>query len=85
LGRGRAAEGAVSTRPPCKGAIRGPEAPAWPGEYQWFVELNSLEELLAFLHANGGALGLFTPEEGEDYPVLEILDEDEQDDDAGDE
>jgi hypothetical protein len=76
----RASLGAVSKQSPCKGAVRGPEAPAWPGEYQWFLELNSLEELVAFLQANGGALGLFTPEEGEDFPVIEILDEDENED-----
>ena len=74
----RASEGAVSKRPPCKGAVRGPESPAWPGEYQWFIELDSLDALLALLHDTGGGLGLFTPEEGEEYPVLEIFDEDEQ-------
>ncbi len=75
----RASQGAVSKRPPCKGAVRGLEASAWPGEYQWLIELGSLEELVAFLEANGGALGLYVPEEGEDHPVLEILDEDEND------
>lgn len=74
----RASQGAVSSKPPCKGAVRGPESAAWPGEYQWLVELGTLEELTAFLQANGGALGLFTPEEGEDHPVLEIFDEDEE-------
>jgi hypothetical protein len=76
----RSSEGAVSKRPPCKGAVRGPEAPAWPGEYQWSLELNSLEELVAFLNANGGALGLFAPEEGEEYPMVEIFDEEEGED-----
>ena len=71
----RASEGAVSKKPPCRGAVRGPEAKAWPGEYEWFVELNSLEDLVAFLHANGGALGLFAPEEGEEYPAIEIYDD----------
>ena len=76
----RASEGAVSKRPPCKGAVRGPESPAWPGEYQWLVELNTLDELLTLLQQTGGGLGLFTPEEDEEYPVLEIFDEDEQED-----
>jgi hypothetical protein len=76
----RASEGAVSKRPPCKGAVRGPEAKAWPGEYEWFIELNSLEDLLKFLDANGGALGLYTSEEGENQPEIEIFDEDEADD-----
>ncbi|MBI1915072.1 MAG: hypothetical protein HYS12_10095 [Planctomycetes bacterium] len=73
-----ASEGAVSKRPPCKGAVRGPESPAWPGEYQWFIELSSLDDLIALLNETGGALGLFTPEEDEEYPVLEVFDEDEQ-------
>jgi len=73
----RASQGAVSATPPCQRAVRGPESAAWPGEYQWLVEVNTLEELLAFLHDNGGGLGLFAPEEGEDHPVLEIFDEDE--------
>jgi hypothetical protein len=75
----RASEGPTSKRAPCPGAVRGPEAPAWPGEHVWFVELGSLEELMTFLQANGGALGLFAPEEGEVYPAIEILDEDEDD------
>ena len=74
----RASQGAVSSKPPCKGAVHGQESAAWPGEYQWLIELGSLEELIAFLQANGGGLGLFTPEEGEDHPVLEIFDEDEE-------
>jgi hypothetical protein len=57
--------------------VRGPEAEAWPGEHQWFLELSSLEDLLAFLNENGGAVGLFAPEEGEQHPTLEIFDEDE--------
>lgn len=73
----RASQGAVSKKPPCQGAVRGPEAPAWPGEYQWFLDVGSLDDLIAFRDANGGGLGLFTPEEGEDYPVIEIFDEDE--------
>ena len=73
----RASEGAVSKKPPISGAVRGPEAAAWPGEYQWYVELAGLDELLALLDQTGGALGLFAPEEGEAYPVLEIFDEDE--------
>jgi hypothetical protein len=74
----RASEGAVSKQPPCKGAVRGLESPAWPGEYQWFIELGSLDDLIALLNDTGGGLGLFTPEEDEEYPVLEIFDEDEQ-------
>jgi hypothetical protein len=76
----RASGGAISKQPPCKGATRGPEARAWPGEYEWFLELNSLEDLMKFLSANGGALGLYTPEEGEDQPEIEIFDEDQADD-----
>jgi hypothetical protein len=75
----RSSQGAVSKGPPCAGAIRGPEASAWPGEYQWFVELGNLEELATFLGKNGGALGLFTPEDGEEHPVLEIFDADDED------
>ena len=74
----RASEGAVSKRPPCKGAVRGPESPAWPGEYQWFIELATLEELTAFLDETGGGLGLFAPEEDEEHPAIEIYDEDQE-------
>jgi hypothetical protein len=74
----RSSQGPVSKTRPCQRAIRGPEAKAWPGEYQWFVELGSLEELIAFLNDNGGALGLFRPEEGEECPVIEIFDEDQE-------
>jgi hypothetical protein len=75
----RASEGSVSKKPPCKGAVRGSEAPAFPGEFAWFVELTTLDELAAFLDKNGGALGLFAPEEGEEGPVIEIFDDDEAD------
>jgi hypothetical protein len=71
----RTLEGGVSKKSPCLGAVRGPESPAWPGEYQWFIELNTLEDLLAFLERNGGALGVFAPEDGEEYPAIEIYDE----------
>lgn len=71
----RASQGAVSKDPPCRGAVRGPESSAWPGEYQWFLDLNSLDDLAAFLHENGGALGLFAPEEGDAYPGIEIYDD----------
>ena len=71
----RSSQGAVSRRPPCVEAIRGPEAAAWPGQYQWFVELNGLDELLGFLDRNGGALGLFAPEAGEAHPAIEIYDD----------
>ena len=77
----RASWGSVSKQPPCKGAMRGPEAKAWPGEYEWFIEVNSLEDLMKFLQASGGAVGLYAPEEGEDQPELEIFDEDEMEDD----
>jgi hypothetical protein len=73
----RSSQGSVSRDPPCRGAVRGPEAGAWPGEYPWYLDLNRLEDLVAFLNENGGALGLFSPEEGEAYPVLEIFDETE--------
>jgi hypothetical protein len=79
----RASQGAVSRDPPCRQAVRGPEAAAWPGEYQWFVELATLDDLLAFLHATGGGLGLFAPEEGEEFPTIEIFDEDEDDEGGG--
>jgi hypothetical protein len=73
----RASQGAVSKNAPCVEAVRGPASGAWPGEYQWFVELNTLEDLTAFLDRNGGALGLFAPEEGEGHPAIEIFDDDE--------
>jgi hypothetical protein len=69
----------MSKDAPCVQAIRGPEAPAWPGEFQWYVELASLEELLKFLDEHGGALGVFAPEEGEEYPAIEIFDETDED------
>jgi hypothetical protein len=71
----RASQGSVSRESPCRGAICGPEARAWPGEYPWFIDLGSLDELVAFLNANGGGLGLFAPEEGEEHPVIEIYDD----------
>jgi hypothetical protein len=74
----RASQGAVSKDPPCKGALRGEEAPAFPGEFEWLIELNTLDQLLALLRETGGGLGLFSPEEHEQHPVLEIFDEDEQ-------
>jgi hypothetical protein len=75
----RTSLGPVSSHAPCPGAVRGPEAAAWPGEYLWLIELNTLAELQTFLETNGGGLGLFTPEEGEEYPVIEIFDDDEED------
>ena len=75
----RASQGAVSKAPPCRGAVRGPESPAWPGEHVWFVEVKTLEELMTLLHETGGALGLFAPEEGEEQPAIEIFDEDQDD------
>jgi hypothetical protein len=73
----RASQGAVSKGSPCQGAVRGPESAAWPGECQWYIELATLEDLLAFLDEVGGGLGLFSPEEGEEHPAIEIFDEDE--------
>lgn len=75
----RSSAGALSDESPCRGAVRGPESVAWPGQYPWFVELNSLDELVAFLDRNGGALGLFAPEEGEEHTVLEIYDDTDDD------
>ena len=72
-------QGAISRETPCPGAVRGPEAEAWPGEYTWFLELNSLDELIALLNEQGGALGLFAPEEGEAYPAIEIFDDQDED------
>ena len=74
----RASQGPVSKNPPCRGAERGPESKVWPGEYQWFIEVNSLEELTRFLEEQGGGLGLWSAEEGEGFPTLEIFDEDER-------
>ncbi len=74
---GRASQGAVSRESPCKGAVRGPEAAAWPGEYEWFIELDSLEALIAFLDENGGGLGLYSPEATGGYAEIEIFDDDE--------
>jgi hypothetical protein len=76
----RASEGIVSKHSPCPGAIRGPESAAWPGEYQWFLDLNTLEDLVGLLERTGGGLGLFTPEDGESDPVIEIFDDDEDND-----
>jgi hypothetical protein len=76
----RASQGAVSKDPPCRGAVHGEEAPAFPGEYEWFVELNTVEELLTLLNSTGGGLGLFAPEEDEEVPGIEIFDEDEDED-----
>jgi hypothetical protein len=73
----RSSKGIVSKRSPCPGAIRGPESAAWPGEYQWFLDLDTLEDLVALLERTGGGLGLFTPEEGESHPVIEIFDDEE--------
>jgi hypothetical protein len=33
---------------------------------------------MKLLQETGGALGLFTPEEGEEHPAIEIFDEDEE-------
>jgi hypothetical protein len=75
----RSSLGPVSSEPPCRGAVRGLQATAWPGEFVWYVELQTLDDLQAFLDRNGGALGLFAPEEGEEHSVIEIFDDDEDD------
>lgn len=74
----RSSQGAVSKGPPCPGAVRGPESKAWPGEYEWFVELNTIAELMALLQAAGGGLGVFAPEEGEEHPAIEIFDDEDE-------
>ena len=76
----RSSEGAVSKKPPVPGAIRGPESPVWPGEFEWYLELKTLDDLLAFLKKAGGGMGLFVPEDGEELPVIEIFDDDEVED-----
>jgi hypothetical protein len=74
----RSSEGNVSRTPPCPEAVRGPEAAAFPGEYLWFVELNSIEDLVRLLDTHGG-LVLWSAEQGEGFPVVEILDEEDED------
>jgi len=74
----RQSQGAVSKNPPCAGAERGPESPAWPGEYEWLIEVDSLDALMAFVEKHDGAIGLFTPEEDETHPTLEIFDDEEE-------
>ena len=71
---GRTSQGAVSKDPPCPGAVRGREAPAWPGEYEWYLELAGLDDLVRLLNESGG-LALWAPEEGDAHPAIEILDE----------
>ncbi len=78
----RASQGVTSKDPPCPGAQRGPETEAWPDEFQWFIELDTLEALLALLDRTGGALGLFSPEEGEPHTVIEIFDDDHDNQDG---
>jgi hypothetical protein len=75
----RSSSGVLSEHPPCRGAVRGPESAAWPGQYPWFLDLDTLDDLVAFLDANGGAVGLFAPEEGEEHVVLEIYDDTDDD------
>lgn len=74
----RSSEGAVSKGPPIRGAIRGRESSAWPGEFEWHVEVNTLEELLALLQKSACGIGLFAPEQGEEFPVIEIFDDSEE-------
>ncbi len=73
----RSSEGSVSKTPPVAGAVCGPEAPAFPGEYVWFVEVNSLDELVHLLDEHGG-LVLWSAEEGEGLPVIEIPDDEDE-------
>jgi hypothetical protein len=73
----RASQGSTSKGPPCEGAVRGPEESAWAGEYPWYIEIASLEELMRLLQESGGGLGLFAPEEDEKHPAVEIFDDDE--------
>jgi Uma2 family endonuclease len=47
-------------------------------EYSWYLELDTLDDLLAFLEENHG-LGLFVAEGEEEYSTIEIFDEDEDD------
>jgi hypothetical protein len=75
----RASQGPVSKDRPCPGVVRGPEAVGWPGEHAWFIEVDSLDALVALLQSTGGALGLFAPEGDEEHPVIEIFDEDDGD------
>jgi hypothetical protein len=74
----RSSTGSVSKDPPCPAAQRAEESPAFPGEYSWYLELETLDDLLAFLEENHG-LGLFVAEGEEEYPTIEIFDEDEDD------
>jgi hypothetical protein len=74
----RSSEGAVSKAPPVPGAIRGRESSAWPGEFEWHIEVNTLEELLALLRKTACGIGLFVPEQGEEFPVIEIFDDSEE-------
>jgi hypothetical protein len=73
----RSSLGVVSKQPPCPGAVRGPEASAWPGEFSWFIELATIEDLVKFLEAQGGVLGLYAPDEGEQHAEIEIFDDEE--------
>jgi len=68
------AEGSVSKEPPVPGAVRGPEAPAFPGEFLWYLELESLDDLIRLLDQHGGLM-LWSADEGEGHPVVEIPDE----------
>jgi hypothetical protein len=77
----RSSQGPMSKDPPCIEAIRGPEAPAWPGEFLWYVELDSLDAVMKFVEEHGGAIGVFTAEEGEDYPEIEIFDDTDEEED----
>lgn len=74
----RESQGAASKAAPWPGAVRGPESSAWPGEYEWFLEVADLEGLVKLLEDSGGALGLFAPEGGEESPVIQIFDEEEE-------
>jgi hypothetical protein len=78
----RASASSVSKDPPCAGAVRGPEAEAWPGEYLWFIDFANLNDLVHFIEMNGGGIGVFSAQEvGEEHPAIEIFDDDQDDDD----
>jgi hypothetical protein len=65
---------------PCPGAVRGPEAEAFPGEYTWFIDLETLDDLVGLLD-NYGGLVLWSADQGEGLPVIEIDDEEDEEDD----
>jgi len=73
----RSSEGSVSATPPVPGAVRGPEAPAFPGEYVWFLDVADLDALVRLLDEHGGFV-LWSADEGEGHPVIEIPDDEDE-------